>query len=1312
MDPSQSDRDPVEELVEEFVERYRRGERPPLKEYTDRYPEGADRIRALFPALVVMEKVRPDSDGPDASGDPVASGGQPAQLGDYRILRELGRGGMGMVYEAEQESLGRHVALKVLPRHALLDPRHLQRFKREARAAARLHHTNIVPVYGVGEQDGLPYYVMQFIQGQGLDQVLVELQRLRRADRPTEAAGPAADERVDEDAAAVARSLLTGMFAANDADAMQPPPTSDPGVPPERGAPPHQSPPAEQQAGKTESVSATRVQLPGQSEGSSLSEAGWPYWQSVARIGIQVADALGYAASQGILHRDIKPSNLLLDTRGTVWVTDFGLARTDSDHDAVTQTGDIVGTLRYLAPERFRGQTDIRGDLYALGLTLYELLTLRAAFDETDRNRLVAQVMHDRPPRPRHLKPAVPRDLETIVLKATAREPAQRYQTPAELVDDLQRFLDGRPIQARRLSWLQRGWRWCRRNPLLALVEAVASVAILAVAVVSVWFGLAEQQNARDLSKALGASEASRHEARRRLAESYRDRGHSLCELGKVGPGMLWLARGVEEAADIGAADLEWAGRVELAAWRPLLSPLRAAYPQPRAVNAVAFCPDGRTFLTRSDNTIHLWETATGRPATPALPAEDWARAVAFSVDGRFVVTASPGDVRFWDLARGKPLGPPLQPQAGIGAVAFSGDGVKAVTGHVDGMARVWDVATGKECSPPLAHDGRVYAVAFSPDGRTVVTGSGAGTVEHLLPAQVMRGHTGPPNRVAPFGVVVLPPGPGKRPGRSIPQPYDLGPARGQARLWDATKGEAKGPSPLEHRNWVGAVAYSPDGHHVLTGSGDGTARLWNADTGKAVLLPNEGEVAGVAFSPDGGTLLTVASTIRLWDADTGAPLGPPFQQHRVSAVGAWAAAISHDGRTVLTGGSDGLVCLWDIAAGPRLGAPLRHDNPVVAACFSPDSRTLLTAGNKEPGRLWDVVTGKPQLPPLRHEGSVLAAAFSPDGRTIVTGGNDQTARLWDAATGEPLGEPLSHQGGVKTIAFSPDGRILVTGGLDRRARLWETATGKPTGLVLPHDDEVSAAAFSADGRSLLTWGGRLPMQTKAEARLWDPLTGEPLAPPLRFTDVAIYSVALSPDGQSLLTGGSDSRARVWNLATGQPAGPPLPHQGGAVVAVFSPNGRRILTGGGSLDRTARLWETAAGKPCGEPLVHQENVWGLAFSPDGRLVLTGSFDKTARLWDADASKSLGPPMLHPHWVWRVAFSPDGRSLATVCEDRTVRLWKVPAPVAVKVEHVGLWVQAVTGLELDAENVMHELDAPTWQQRRRSLEEVAGPLVPR
>ncbi len=390
----------LDQLAEEFAERFRRGERPALKEYTDRYPELADDIRELFPALVKVEQVEGARDDGTAHS---TSGCLPplARLGDYRIIREVGRGGMGVVYEAEQVSLGRHVALKVLPKQLLMHARTRQRFEREAKAAARLHHTNIVPVFGIGEHEGLPYYVMQFIQGLGLDEVLEELKRPQSA---AKAGGESAVAHRDGSAAGMARSLLTGQFLpAADDEATLPdlamnaateaaPSTAAGTVPP---APASASAPVVERLSGAFSSSSSSVVLPGSGTGGPAGKDRPSYWHSVARIGLQVADALHHAHAQGVLHRDIKPSNLLLDTAGVVWVTDFGLAKA-ADQKDLTDTGDILGTLRYMAPEAFDGRSDARADVYSLGLTLYELLARRPAYDEKERDSTDQAGDHER----------------------------------------------------------------------------------------------------------------------------------------------------------------------------------------------------------------------------------------------------------------------------------------------------------------------------------------------------------------------------------------------------------------------------------------------------------------------------------------------------------------------------------------------------------------------------------------------------------------------------------------------------------------------------------------------------------------------------------------------------------------------------------------------------------------------------------------------------------------------------------------------------------------------------------------------------
>jgi serine/threonine protein kinase len=441
-------------LAEEFAQRYRAGQRPALQEYIDRHPDLADEIREFFPAMVEMEQVKEER---GQVSEPAAAGPLPPleRLGDYRIIREIGRGGMGVVYEAEQLSLGRRVALKVLPRQLLIDTRTKQRFVREAKAAAKLHHTNIVPVFGVGEHDDLPYYIMQFIQGTGLDVVIEELRRMGPALLPPTASSQPERSR---DASAIARSLVSGV---------RPPSAGEAG-----------DVTTAWKVGSNESGTAVRgsdpadtsaaVTLPGQSESSSGSAGRrMTYWQSVARVGLQVAEALEYAHKQGIVHRDVKPSNLLLDMAGTVWVTDFGLAKAE-DQQNLTQTGDVLGTLRYMPPEAFNGHFDARSDVYSLGLTLYELVAQRPAFNERDRNKLIREVTTGEPLPLGRVRKGVPRDLETIIQKATDREPERRYQKAEELAEDLRRFLADRTIQARRATVWEQTLRWARRNPAVA----------------------------------------------------------------------------------------------------------------------------------------------------------------------------------------------------------------------------------------------------------------------------------------------------------------------------------------------------------------------------------------------------------------------------------------------------------------------------------------------------------------------------------------------------------------------------------------------------------------------------------------------------------------------------------------------------------------------------------------------------------------------------------------------------------------------------------------------------------------------------
>jgi serine/threonine protein kinase len=498
----QPDSNPLEALAAEFVDRHRRGEAPSVEEYAVEHPELATEIRDLFPTIAALEKVRAGQEQPEDSRrtpSPITL----KRLGDFRILREIGRGGMGIVYEAIQESLGRRVAVKVLARHSRLDDSHRRRFLREARTAGRLHHTNIVPILGVGEQEGLDYLVMQFIEGVGLDSVISRMRRSSTVSptsmrlssywRPADGNGqstPAtrtalpsldavAPEAVDSNRAA---GDFTVAVASGAADAA---PSG-----------------AADANGERAARSGSGSQLGGTQPLQQLCRT---YWHDVAFVGLQVAQALEYAHSQGTLHRDIKPGNLLLDAHGTTWVADFGLAKA-VDQDVVSRTGEVLGTLLYMAPEQWRGTTDARSDIYSLGVTLYELATLRVPLEVHERVKSLGRASPlSAVTRPRKLAPSLPVDLETIVMKAMAEEPAHRYRTAGELAADLARFLQDQPISVSRPSLWERWWRWRRRNPAAAYFSTAAAALLILVVVVT---SAAYVQTRVALKEASSANEA------------------------------------------------------------------------------------------------------------------------------------------------------------------------------------------------------------------------------------------------------------------------------------------------------------------------------------------------------------------------------------------------------------------------------------------------------------------------------------------------------------------------------------------------------------------------------------------------------------------------------------------------------------------------------------------------------------------------------------------------------------------------------------------------------------------------------------
>lgn len=433
----------LEQVLDSFAARLLGGERPSVSEVLKNAPELATRIRELFPAAELLGNgPASTSDGGQLPAAGILHGGAD-RLGSHRLVREIGRGGMGVVYEALDESLGRKVALKVLPFHSHTSPGCLERFQREARAAAGLQHRGIVPILGIGEDRGVHFYAMQHIEGESLERVAEEVRRLRN---------PAAGELHAPGRSSRGQTLAAAVLT----DGFRPASRSRPDARELTAAPKGSSPVRERTGGApalaAETVTEQATPLPHRDLASGPAEertAGdpTPYFRSVGRLVRDAAEAVGYANARGILHRDIKPSNLLLDMSGHLWIVDFGLAVSEGE-DRLTHSGDIIGTLRYMAPERFDGKCDARSEVYSLGTTLFELLTQRPAFEQSDRAGLYKAVTEGLLQAPRKIDPRIPEALERIVLRAVDRRPERRYASALALAADLDAFLEGREVSA------------------------------------------------------------------------------------------------------------------------------------------------------------------------------------------------------------------------------------------------------------------------------------------------------------------------------------------------------------------------------------------------------------------------------------------------------------------------------------------------------------------------------------------------------------------------------------------------------------------------------------------------------------------------------------------------------------------------------------------------------------------------------------------------------------------------------------------------------------------------------------------------
>jgi WD40 repeat protein/serine/threonine protein kinase len=1072
-------------------------------------------------------------------------------IGEFTVIREIGRGGMGVVYEATQASLNRRVALKTLPISGRMDQRQIQRFQNEARAAAQLQHPNIVPVFSIGMDAGVHFYAMQFIPGYDLAHYI------RHA--KTILASPRAPRSGD----------TPRLAAATTAQVFQPTPWML-----------QQS--SDVAEGSTLSVPLADFIDMMADQKSSVADRSM--FESILQIGIQAAEALHYAHQVGIVHRDIKPSNLMLDHEGKLWVTDFGLAQIQGA-GALTMTGEVIGTLRYMSPEQPLGQrvlVDQRTDIYSLGVTLYELLTFKKAFGGETPKEIIRQVCFDEPVSIRRLSPRVPEDLETIVLKAMAKNPADRYQSARELADDLERFRADQPINARRPTLVQQGRRWIRRHTALATAAAAGIVILLLTSLTAtgmIWNSLNAETQQRQRAESL----LDKSEGLRLIANS------ALVKEENPGLALLLAVKGAElsPGVDANTAILNAMGSNH---------ELRTFSPRKEITETICVSPDG----TRAVTTVS--RSAFGRGSFPAVESDlKTGETLRSFDDGSAMTSAGYSSNGKLLLMTSAPLRSPglLTPEENAGENSPQKKGV----------ATLWDAQSGVK--KIVFNDSSLDVVLetqFSPDSSRVVLPGNDNSVKvySTTSGQLelsLKGHTA---RILSTAFSVD----GKR-LISVSEDSTI-------RIWDAGSGAEQQSLTIQTDFEEIPSAFLTAENQLVISTAEGT-ELRSLETGKRV-NPQHWPESNAVVSRDGGRIALYSKFdkhVSIWDCRTLRRTINIGEENGIVAI-AWSA----DGRSLMVA-TTSRVIVHLVEDGAVLTTLLGHSNRIVNAVFTPDSQRVVTTSYDMTVRVWSVESGFESLTLLHQPAATVPSAWAVSADSKYVAAAEKPVWNCEVLNPDGLAQSSPFSGRASRDSFDSDRLITLT---DHETQLWDSASSRKVASFQIFTDKIGYARTvpGTDVVAILLDSGKVI--------LWNTVTAEQRM--VGDTNEFINSFDVHPDNGNVVIGMRSGRAIVVSAKNGEIA-QTFNHDNEVLDVKYSLSGTQILTVDSR--ETTRIWGNEQAAPTRTFVPRNEGKCDHAsFSADEKSVVTWNEDEKdlVRCWSLETGELVKetPPVQFPEVV--------------------------------------------------------------------------------